>query len=62
MYDINTKYSIYKWRSQNVQKYNAYMNVMSKSYYEQNKKECNQKRVKRARYQREWMRLRNILL
>lgn len=61
-YNEKSKISIYKWRTTNKEKYNAYMNGAAKQYYQQHKVVCNQKRALRNRYKTECVRLCNILL
>ena len=61
-YDLKTRKNIYRWRETHRDAYNSYMSKISNDYYMKHKAECNARRVKNARFNRESKRLRNILI
>ena len=61
-YDDNMKKSIYKWRENNIEKYNAYMLLSSRKWKENNRERNNKRENQRYHYNRECLRLRNMLL
>ena len=61
-YNLERRTSMYKWRENNKERYNAYVASKMLIYYTQNKTYCNEQRVKRAKYKRECERLRSMLM
>ena len=61
-YTVAQKKSILKWRNQNHEKYNEYMNNYHKSYYQDHAEAFRIKRMEIYYFQKEWKRLANICL
>jgi len=62
MYDSNIKKNIYKWRENNKEQYNELQKNYSKSYYEKNREDKNDKVLKRYYLNQEMKKFRNILI
>ena len=56
-YNEGQKQSILKWRSNNKEIYNDYMNDYHKGYYEKHAEEFRRKRMSKYYFQKEWRRL-----
>ena len=59
-YTLGQKESILKWRHNNQDKYNEYMNSYNKSYYQDHIEAYRTKRMEIYYFQKEWKRLANI--
>lgn len=61
VYNTNIKQSIYNWRDENREVYNAVMRKGAKTYYEKHKNEKNNEALKRYYLKKEMAIFRNIL-
>ena len=61
-YTLGQKQSILKWRRQNYEKYNEYMNAYHKDYYQEHAEAFRAKRMEKYYFQKEWKRLLDICI